>query len=162
FLTRRSVASQRSGRYRPVQQVRRCPRHRTGRTGLDLEPTTSPSCDVRSAPTCGARRAGYPPRARPGVSSGRSTATSAQEGTELGKHITRLATVLAALILTLAGSVAMASSANADVPGTAYRSIKNNAWGQCASTASTAAGSHIFLGACDSASGANWVKVPTG
>jgi hypothetical protein len=80
----------------------------------------------------------------------------------MGKNITRLATVLAALVLTVAGSVALAGSANADVPGTAFRSIRNNAWGQCAGSAGTAGGTHVSLNTCDSASSRNWVKVPTG
>ncbi|GAA0920309.1 hypothetical protein [Virgisporangium aurantiacum] len=70
--------------------------------------------------------------------------------------------MLAALVLTLTGSVVMAGSANADVPGTAFRSIRNNAWGQCASTTTAAAGSHVLLGTCDTGYFRNWVRVPTG
>lgn len=77
------------------------------------------------------------------------------------KGVTMITSVLAAVVLAMAGTLALGGNANADVPGTAFRGIKNNAWGQCA-TALTTTGSGVSLGNCDALPANNWVKVPTG
>lgn len=78
------------------------------------------------------------------------------------RNIARVGALLAAMVMIVAGSVAFAGSANANVQDTAYHSIKNNTWGQCAGVAASTVGSHVLLGGCDDLPGHNWVKIPTG